>query len=330
MPDNPYTLGCMEVWGGNQAADESVRLAGLDVWLHARPFAQAEGGGDVYYVSSCATGRITRLLLADVAGHGADVSELASVLRDLMRQHINHVDQVSFVRRMNEAFVTQSRVGIFATAVVTTFFAPSATLRLCNAGHPPPLLWRASERKWTYIERFSSVAVELEDVPLGIADLADYQQFEIDLSPDDLVLCYTDSLPEARTADGGYLGMAGLLQIANEVPVGDVTRVIPDLVAAIETHCRAPISGDDLTMMILRANPLTASVPLRDRLLAPFRMVGGMTRSLVRDRRIGALPTLSAAVVLGALIPYFERLGRAKSDQNLESRSASRVGSGRR
>ena len=63
-------MQCMEVWGGNQTADSGVIMAGLDAWVYSKPFGGADGGGDVYYVSSCATGRITRLLVADVSGHG--------------------------------------------------------------------------------------------------------------------------------------------------------------------------------------------------------------------------------------------------------------------
>src|SRR5687768_18611008 len=56
--------------GGNQPADSGVVMAGLDAWVYCRPYHGAAAGGDVYYVSSCATGRITRLLVADVSGHG--------------------------------------------------------------------------------------------------------------------------------------------------------------------------------------------------------------------------------------------------------------------
>lgn len=46
--------------------DRDIETAGLQVWLHSRPYEQVEKGGDVYYVSSWASGKITRLLLADV------------------------------------------------------------------------------------------------------------------------------------------------------------------------------------------------------------------------------------------------------------------------
>src|ERR1051325_9608852 len=113
-------MQCMEVWGGNQLADSGVVMAGLDAWVYSKPFGGADGGGDVYYVSSCASGRITRLLVADVSGHGAAVAEQAVSLRTLMRRHVNYLDQTVFVRSMNQQFAASSQAGCFATALVTT------------------------------------------------------------------------------------------------------------------------------------------------------------------------------------------------------------------
>ena len=146
MPDVPAQfMQCMEVWGGNELADQGVVMAGLDAWVYCKPYQGEVGGGDVYYVSACATGRITRLLIADVSGHGSAVSETAAQLRALMRQYVNYLDQTQFVRSLNEKFTALTADACFATAVVTTFFAPTNRLILCNAGHPPPLLYRGRQ-----------------------------------------------------------------------------------------------------------------------------------------------------------------------------------------
>jgi hypothetical protein len=78
-------MQCMEVWGGSQLTARGVEFGGLDAWVYSKPHGDAEHGGDVYYASSCGTGRITRLLLADVAGHGNAVAATAADLRNLMR-----------------------------------------------------------------------------------------------------------------------------------------------------------------------------------------------------------------------------------------------------
>src|SRR5947209_7028977 len=100
----PQLMQCMEVWGGSKTVDTGVAMAGLDAWVYSKPYGQSAEGGDVYYVSSCATGRITRLLVADVAGHGSAVCDVAASLRDLMRRYVNYLDQGRFVQSMNQQF----------------------------------------------------------------------------------------------------------------------------------------------------------------------------------------------------------------------------------
>jgi hypothetical protein len=51
----------------------------------------------LHCVSSCATGRISPLLLADLSGHGQFVASTAVDLRPLMRRFVNRLDQKEFV-----------------------------------------------------------------------------------------------------------------------------------------------------------------------------------------------------------------------------------------
>ena len=136
MSGEPAHMQGMVVWGGSQLTARCVEFGGLDTWVYSKPYGKAEYGGDVYYASSCATGRISRLLLADVAGYGHSVAGTAAELRTLMRRFVNRLDQREFVRLLNRQFAALSRQGAFATAIVTTFFAPSRRLIVCNAGHP--------------------------------------------------------------------------------------------------------------------------------------------------------------------------------------------------
>src|SRR6185369_14219192 len=126
-------MQCMEVWGGSQLTAAGVEFGGLDAWVYSKPFGQARSGGDVYYASSCATGRISRLLLADVSGHGKEVAGTAADLRTLMRRFVNRLEQSEFVRLLNQQFKAMSSTRTFATAIVATFFAPTRRLTVCNA-----------------------------------------------------------------------------------------------------------------------------------------------------------------------------------------------------
>src|SRR6202021_4002159 len=101
---------------------QAGKFGGTDVWVFSNPDGEAQRRGHVSYVSSCATGRISRVLLADVSGHGTAVASTAADLRTLMRRFVNRLDHKEFVRLLNDQFTEMSGHGTFATAVVTTFF----------------------------------------------------------------------------------------------------------------------------------------------------------------------------------------------------------------
>ena len=309
----PGVMQCMEVWGGNQTTDDSVAVAGLDAWVYCRPFGEADGGGDVYYVSSCATGRIARLLLADVSGHGETVRKVAIELRDLMRRSVNQLDHTRFLHSMNRQFGTLVRSGSFATAIVSTFFAPTGRLRICNAGHPIPMHFSASKREWRFLESTEKErGPDPVNLPLGILEFADYRHFDVALDSNDYVLCYTDSLVEARQADGEMLGHAGLMTIVRSVPVTTPERFIPDLLAAIAVTCKDTLDNDDVTVMLFRPNGQGRRMTIRDRAKMAQRLAGAMGRSVFRRNEPFPWPDLKIANWGGALLPGLQRFWRPR------------------
>jgi sigma-B regulation protein RsbU (phosphoserine phosphatase) len=311
MPgDDPQYMTCMEVWGGSQLTTRAVQMGGLDAWVYCKPYGNAEGGGDVYYASSCATGRISRLLLADVSGHGDAVASTAADLRKLMRQYVNHLDQTKFVRSMNEQFVTLSAQGTFATALATTFFAPTRVFTICNAGHPRPLLYRTGEKKWSILEMSSDDERTPQNIPLGIIDIADYEQFDVELDVGDVILCYTDALIESKNSDGEFIGEAGLLGIAETIDLPPGEAFIQTLLAKIVERNAKNLSEDDVTVLLLQPNTLRPRITRRDKLGAMLRMIGGMFRSIHPRAERAPIPDFNLANVGGAIFPRLAKRWR--------------------
>lgn len=297
MPDDTGHLQCMEVWGGNTAVDTGVVMAGLDAWAYARPWHGAIAGGDVHYVSSCATGRITRLLVADVSGHGDAVAETASALRRLMRELINRIRPDHVFGALNRAFTDLVEEGGFATAVIATFYAPTHELTLCNAGHPPPLLRSGRDGTWSYLQDDTEPAGPRggspANVPLGVIDATQYDVHARRLQVGDLVVLYSDSLTDAGAPEGGRLGQEGLLEVVRGIEEPD-----PQAFArALLDRVNAETIDDDLTLLLFRPNGLFRGVPFHVRLLAPVRTLVDMLRH--RDTR--GMPEMSVRAIGGAL-----------------------------
>jgi sigma-B regulation protein RsbU (phosphoserine phosphatase) len=305
-------MQCMEVWSGSQLTARGVEMGGLDAWVYSKPYGGSESGGDVYYASSCATGRISRLLLADVAGHGNPVAGIAADLRTLMRRFVNRLDQTEFVRLLNQQFTAMSRKGSFATAVVTTFFAPSRRLTVCNAGHPRPFLYRFAERQWTLLsEQKEDNPSTPSNIPLGLFDVAEYEQFDVELESGDCLLSYTDALIESRDADGEMLGETGLLRILRLLGDVEPRRLIEKLLREISDRHPENLSEDDVTVMLVRANGQEPRYSFREKMWAQMRFLGSLIRSIHPSAERPPLPDLILANVGGAIIPALGRRWRA-------------------
>ncbi len=281
-----HRMQCMEVWGGNQFVNSAVGLPGLDAWVYSSPHrlgpleaASAIGGGDLHFVSSCASGRITRLLVADVSGHGKSVHEVALQLRRIMRRYVNYISPSKFMSAMNEQFASLTEDGCFATAIVATYFMPTRVLTLCNAGHPAPLLYRGDTATWSLLQRNEAGSSAHGELPLGVMDHTAYQSFPVSLSPGDMVLCYTDSLMEARSKSGRLLGTAGLLELVRTINTAEPQRFIPRLIQTIGDLSPDHWGHDDVTALLFTPNNQRSG--WRDNLLAPIRLMRGWFQRII-------------------------------------------------
>lgn len=328
--DNAHTMQCMEVWGGNQPVDCGVVMAGLDAWVFSKPYENADGGGDVHYVSSCATGRITRLLLADVSGHGATVARVGTSLRNLMRRFINYIDQTQFVRAMNEQFNSVSDSPLFATAVVTTFFAQTNTVSICNAGHPPPLHFRKDKGEWTILEQQRKPSkpgaaqekpAALSNMPLGIIDLSLYEQFSIRAKVGDMVLSYTDSLIECKNGNDELIGVEGLMDVVKTVDASDPALFISRLLQKLRELNPANLEEDDVSALLFRVNGLAPRLTMGEQLKGTLTTISQVFKSLKPGGPPAPWPEFTLPNLGGALTWLFRKSKAAPVEDDVANTS---------
>jgi phosphoserine phosphatase RsbU/P len=247
------TLHCMEIWGGIEPVESAVRTPGLDLWVFSRPFEGDEQGGDVHFVTVCGGGLITRIVVADVSGHGSSVAEFSAMLRTLLRKHINHKSQARLVERLNQEFAGMAQLRRFATAVVATYLTSTKELSVSNAGHPRPLHFRAVDGTWSVMVQDAGVPGQLANLPLGLDDETRYGTSRVKLGRGDLVVFYTDALLEAADGSGQLLGESGLLEAARrlDATAGSPSTLGRELMGSVEQHRRCAAAEDDVTLVVL-------------------------------------------------------------------------------
>ncbi len=250
-----HALQCLEVWGGNRWADDAISVHGIDAWVLSVPWAGAESGGDIYYASMCGFGWVSRFAIADVVGHGPTADHLASELRALMRKHIGQLDQAAFAKALNGEFNRAAGGGAYATALLTTYFAPTDHLVVCNAGHPPPFWYRADRQAWEVLRPDAPGCLErFRNLPLGIIEATDFVQYAIRLERDDLIVLCTDSQCESRDPQDRMLGEEGMLNLLRGLDPHRPEHLGHALVAAVDSYRGHRPVEDDVTVMVLRHN----------------------------------------------------------------------------
>jgi sigma-B regulation protein RsbU (phosphoserine phosphatase) len=250
--DEVHRLACLELRGGNHLAAYSVEAPGLAGWVWCQPLRPSPRGGDLYYLSACSHGVVARIVLADVAGHGEVVSSAAGRLHDALLQHIDEWDQSTLIRQLNDNFLKGAQRTQFATAFLGSFYSDSGELLFTNAGHMPPLWYRAATREWSLLYDSTPLSKEIVDLPLGLIAGTSYRQTAVQLERDDLLLLYTDGVSEAYDESGAQLGLERLLSIARNLPVESAVASGKGLLAAVARFRGSSPAVDDETVVALQ------------------------------------------------------------------------------
>ena len=252
MNETNSRLACFELWNGNRSADHAVELPGLAGWVYSQPLDPGAGGGDVHYFSVCSKGQVSRIALADVAGHGSGASLMAEKLRHALQRHTDNWDQSALMQELNDAFAGESVESQYATAAVLGFYFETGELLFSSAGHPP-VLWRhAQDNSWDLLHDSTPFAVEIEGLPLGLIPGTTYSQTAVRLEADDLLILHTDGITEAMDSFGNQLGHEGLVELARGLATESSAEVSRALISGAQAFRGDGPRRDDETLVILR------------------------------------------------------------------------------
>ncbi len=259
---------CMEVTGGRLSYDVQYEMPGLTMQIFSRQSDHGvSGGGEVHYISSCASGRITRMLLADICGSEDVFRRFSCEMRSGLMRNINSIWQTRVVSDMSNQFRQFALQGGFATASVATFFAPTRSFVMCNIGNPPPLIYRANQRIWEVLHGEKEVAQTESEIE-GVFGEHEYRHINTKLEVGDLFVIYGNGFAQSSFPGGDVVGHNRLLAALQDAPHTDPEARVSHLANLIQ---RSNPPGEDSTILLCRVT--NCSVSLRDNLLAPLRLL---------------------------------------------------------
>jgi sigma-B regulation protein RsbU (phosphoserine phosphatase) len=250
-----HTLTCREVWASNRNVAHTVELPGLQGWIYSAPLELGYDGGDIHYLSACDYGVLSRVVLADVSGHGRSIAAVAEELLRLVRAHMNRLEQSALLLDLSASLSSVEANGgaTYATALVVGFDSTCSELTLTNAGHPPPLWYRAAERQWELLPKpDSSGPGRPVGMPIGLEFPTSYEDVVVTFGADDLLICYTDGISDATDDTGVALAVDGLLELARGLTLESPMAAGATLLGLVDAFRRGAPAADDETLMVLR------------------------------------------------------------------------------
>jgi sigma-B regulation protein RsbU (phosphoserine phosphatase) len=252
--ETPLRLACRKIWGGNTQAALPVMMPGLSGVLRAIP-KDSHIGGDLYYLSACGAGVLSRLCIADVRGHGEGVAAFATWLEVVFSAYMNRHNPAGVLGKVNRHALRRG-LSLMSTAVCMSYNSLSGRLEFCNAGHPHLRICRAGSDRWEAMEVTARDTSRPWNVPLAVTPQARYTVARIRLNPGDRLLIHTDGLTEAHDKEGRQL--ADILWEPGRIPGSSASpgEIAASLMQTLRGHLVNPDEADDdVTFTVLEVLP---------------------------------------------------------------------------
>ena len=220
------------------------QVLGLDVSAGLLP--AEEIGGDCYDFIPVGDHRLV-LYIGDVTGHGVPSGIVVSIANALAYQLADKEDILNMMISMNKVIKAKTSSNMFITMVMLDWDAAVGKLNFVNAGHEQMIHYHAKDQKVTLTPAGGLALGMFPD----IARLLKLQ--EIVLEKDDVLVIYSDGIPESWKSEKEMYGMGrfkrAVLDYSN-LPTAISIRNA--LLADVKEFSGKYKQMDDITLIVLK------------------------------------------------------------------------------
>jgi len=222
---------------------ELPKIPGYELTAALKP--ARETSGDFYDVYELPDGRYG-LLIADVVDKGVAAALFMvlswSLIRTYARVYPDQPEQV--FAAVNQRLLKDTEARQYVTAFYGVLEPRSGELTYSNAGHLPPLLVRQGEGSPHKLNRTG--------IPLGIFEEQSWESAKASLAPGELLLCYTDGVPDAQNTEGEFFGEGRLLRAIRSRAGEPARQVQAGILADIAGYTDHADQFDDIALVLLQ------------------------------------------------------------------------------
>ena len=215
-----------------------------EIELYASMRPAKEVGGDFYDYYFIDHDHLV-LTIADVSGKGVPAALFMVICMTLLHNHAaSGGSPREILTYVNHQLCQNNKSLMFCTVWLGILDLRTGRLTAASAGHEYPAIKRQGGR----YELFRDV----HDPAIGIRDGLRYREYELTLSPGDMLFQYTDGVTEATDTALELFGEARMIDALNQAPDSDPESTIRRMHAAIADFVKEATQFDDITMLCVR------------------------------------------------------------------------------
>ena len=186
------------------------------------------------------------ICLGDVSGKGLPASLLMANMQATLRGQALMSSRVSdSLQRSNRLMFRSTDPEKFATLFFGELNTREHSMSFCNAGHEIPLLFSDGN---------DPRRLETGGMALGILEEFPYEEENIELKPGDVLLIYSDGIPDAINEFDQPYGEENLIKLVKENLSEPAMGLIDKIIEAVNAHAGDTPQLDDLTLVVVRRN----------------------------------------------------------------------------
>ena len=215
-----------------------------DFDVYATMNTAKEVGGDFYDFFLVDDDHLA-LVMADVSGKGIPAALYMMVSKILIKNYAMEDGEspARILAAVNDRLCDNAGVDMFVTVWLGILDLATGKLVAANAGHEYPAIRRGG--------RFE-VFKDKHGFVLGGMPGMRYGEYEVQLSPGDVIFQYTDGVTEATDKNNELFGMDRLMDALNQDPEADCNQVTENVYRAIAGFVKTADQFDDITMLCMR------------------------------------------------------------------------------
>jgi sigma-B regulation protein RsbU (phosphoserine phosphatase) len=202
-----------------------------------------EVGGDFFDYQT--VGDELMITVVDVSGKAMKAAFSAIFTSGLLLSRVTSKHPAQVLTDINPMLHERTDKQTFITCLLARYDFTSRVFRFANAGHCRPLLKRAGSVQY--------LNAPLPRFPLGFRSEVTYAETEFQLQPGDVVMLYSDGLPEARNPKGVLYDYPGMERLLGDI---DTTSLSAEQICEVIRQEILTFSNydlaDDMTVVVLK------------------------------------------------------------------------------